>query len=117
MLRKLFHRLRAQSRRGKVEHEMDAEMRFHLEMETAENILLLGPNPKTIVGVASDTRHFGLDQEVEPEIYTSYSAFSRRWPSSSRRSEFTASFPTPSARERMRSAFGWLLALNPAMCC
>jgi len=34
--------------------------------------LLLGSNPKTIVGVASDTRHFGLDQEVEPEIYTSY---------------------------------------------
>jgi len=38
MLRKLFHRLCAQLRRGKVEREMDAEMRFHLEMETAENI-------------------------------------------------------------------------------
>jgi putative ABC transport system permease protein len=38
MLRKLFHRLRASLRRGKVEREMDAEMRFHLEMETAENI-------------------------------------------------------------------------------
>jgi putative ABC transport system permease protein len=34
--------------------------------------LLLGPNPKTVVGVASDTRHFGLEQEVQPEIYTSY---------------------------------------------
>jgi len=38
MLRKLFHRLRASLRRGKVEREMDVEMRFHLEMETAENI-------------------------------------------------------------------------------
>jgi ABC-type lipoprotein release transport system permease subunit len=38
MLRKLFHRLRASLRRGKLEREMDAEMRFHLEMETAENI-------------------------------------------------------------------------------
>src|SRR5262245_3455750 len=38
MLRKLFHRLRAQLRRGKVEREMDAELRFHLEMETAENV-------------------------------------------------------------------------------
>src|SRR5262249_40775397 len=38
MLRKTFHRLRAQLRRGKIEREMDAEMRFHLEMETAENV-------------------------------------------------------------------------------
>ncbi|MGH9937369.1 MAG: ADOP family duplicated permease [Blastocatellia bacterium] len=38
MLRKLFHRLRASLRRGKIEREMDAELRFHLEMETAENI-------------------------------------------------------------------------------
>jgi putative ABC transport system permease protein len=34
--------------------------------------LLFGQTSKTIVGVAGDTRHFGLDQEVEPEIYTSY---------------------------------------------
>jgi hypothetical protein len=38
MLRELFHRLRASLRRRKTEREMDAEMRFHLEMETAENI-------------------------------------------------------------------------------
>src|SRR5262245_3964286 len=38
MLRKLFHRLRASLRRGKVERQIDAEMRFHLEMETEENI-------------------------------------------------------------------------------
>jgi putative ABC transport system permease protein len=38
MLRKLFHRLRASLRRGKVEREMDRELQFHLEMETAENI-------------------------------------------------------------------------------
>jgi len=38
MLRKLFHRLFASLRRRKTEREMDAEMRFHLEMQTAENI-------------------------------------------------------------------------------
>jgi predicted permease len=38
MLGKLFQRLPASLRRRKVEREMDAEMRFHLEMETAENI-------------------------------------------------------------------------------
>src|SRR5499426_968613 len=38
MLCKLFHRLFASLRRGKIEREMDVEMRFHLEMETAENI-------------------------------------------------------------------------------
>ncbi|MGH9840499.1 MAG: ABC transporter permease [Blastocatellia bacterium] len=38
MLRKLFHRLRSLPRRTKIEREMDAELRFHLEMETAENI-------------------------------------------------------------------------------
>src|SRR5215475_1918907 len=38
MLRKLIHRLRASLRRGKVESEMERELRFHLEMETAENI-------------------------------------------------------------------------------
>ncbi len=38
MLGKLFHRLRMGLRRRNVEREMDAEMRIHLEMETAENI-------------------------------------------------------------------------------
>src|SRR5262245_42142842 len=38
MLGKLFHRLRMGLRRRNVEREMDAEMRFHLEMETEENI-------------------------------------------------------------------------------
>src|SRR5262245_13381358 len=38
MLRRLFHRLRASLRRGKIEREMDRELQFHLEMETAENI-------------------------------------------------------------------------------
>jgi predicted permease len=38
MLRKLFHRLRAGLRRRNIESEMDRELRFHLEMETAENI-------------------------------------------------------------------------------
>src|SRR5215475_10523956 len=38
MLRKLFHRLRASLRRGKIEREMERELRIHLEMETEENI-------------------------------------------------------------------------------
>src|SRR5262245_31528171 len=38
MLRKLFHRLRAQLRRGKIEPELDRELQFHLDMETAENV-------------------------------------------------------------------------------
>jgi hypothetical protein len=38
MLRRLFHRLRASLRRGKIERQMDAEMRFHFEMDTAENM-------------------------------------------------------------------------------
>jgi hypothetical protein len=38
MLRRLFHRLRASLRRGKIEGELDRELRFHLGMETAENM-------------------------------------------------------------------------------
>ncbi|MBO0724571.1 MAG: ABC transporter permease [Blastocatellia bacterium] len=38
MLRKLFHRLRAGLRRRNVEREMDRELQFHLEMETAKNM-------------------------------------------------------------------------------
>ena len=38
MLRKLFHRLGASLRRGKIESEMERELRFHLEMETSKNI-------------------------------------------------------------------------------
>jgi putative ABC transport system permease protein len=38
MLRKLFHRLRASLRGRNVERDMDRELQFHLEMETAENM-------------------------------------------------------------------------------
>jgi predicted permease len=38
MFRKLFHRLRMSLRRRNTEREMDRELRFHLEMETMENI-------------------------------------------------------------------------------
>src|SRR4030095_4918362 len=38
MLRKLFHRLRAGLRRRNIEGELDRELQFHLEMETAENL-------------------------------------------------------------------------------
>ncbi|MBO0860348.1 MAG: ABC transporter permease [Chloracidobacterium sp.] len=38
MLRKLFYRLSASLRRGKIERQMERELRFHVEMETAEKI-------------------------------------------------------------------------------
>ncbi|HEY7184091.1 MAG TPA: ABC transporter permease, partial [Blastocatellia bacterium] len=38
MFRKFFHRLRANLRQRNIEGEMDRELQFHLEMETAENI-------------------------------------------------------------------------------
>src|SRR5215510_963382 len=38
MLRKLIHRLRAGLRRRNIERELDRELQFHLEMETAENV-------------------------------------------------------------------------------
>jgi len=38
MLHKLFHRMRTHLQRKKIEREMDTELRFHLEMETEENI-------------------------------------------------------------------------------
>ena len=38
MPRKLFHRLRLHLRRNKAEREMEAELRFHLEMATKENL-------------------------------------------------------------------------------
>jgi len=38
MFGKLFRRLRMSLRRGKIEREMERELQFHLEMETAKNI-------------------------------------------------------------------------------
>jgi predicted permease len=71
MLRTLFHRLRASLRRGKVEREMDAEMRFHLEMETAENIRR-GMNEEEARRVA--LRSFGGVEQVK-EAYRDLSRF------------------------------------------
>jgi putative ABC transport system permease protein len=62
MLRELFHRLRASLRRGKTEREMDAEMRFHLEMETAENVRR-GMNEEEARRVA--LRSFGGVEQVK----------------------------------------------------
>src|SRR5262245_61791164 len=73
MLRKLFHLLRASLRRGKVEREMDAEMRFHLEMETAENIRR-GMNEEDARRAA--LRSFGGVEQVK-EAYRDLSRF--RW--------------------------------------
>src|SRR5262245_15243582 len=38
MLRKLFHHLRPGLRGRNIERELDRELQFHLEMETAENV-------------------------------------------------------------------------------
>src|SRR5262245_51671262 len=73
MLRKLFHRLRAQLRRGKIEREMDAEMRFHLEMETAENVRR-GMSEEEARRAA--VRSFGGVEQVK-EAYRDLSRFRR----------------------------------------
>ncbi|HKQ78983.1 MAG TPA: ABC transporter permease [Blastocatellia bacterium] len=72
-IRKLFHRLRAQLRLGKVEREMDAEMRFHLEMETAQN-MRRGMSEEEARRVA--LRSFGGVEQVKEE-YRDLSRFRR----------------------------------------
>jgi len=71
MLRKLFHRLRASLRRGKIEREMERELRFHLEMETAENIRR-GMSEEEARRVA--LRSFGGVEQVK-EAYRDLSRF------------------------------------------
>jgi predicted permease len=71
MVRELFHRLRASLRRRKTEREMDAEMRFHLEMETAENIRR-GMNEEGARRAA--LRSFGGMDQVK-EVYRDLSRF------------------------------------------
>jgi putative ABC transport system permease protein len=73
MLHELFHRLRASLRRGKIEREMDAEMRFHLEMETSKNIRR-GMNEEEARRAA--LRSFGGVEQVK-EVYRDLSRF--RW--------------------------------------
>ncbi|MBO0861787.1 MAG: ABC transporter permease, partial [Chloracidobacterium sp.] len=73
MLRTLFHRLRRSLRRGKVEREMEAEMRFHLEMETAKNVRR-GMNEEEARRAA--LRSFGGVERVKEE-YLDLSRF--RW--------------------------------------
>ena len=71
MVREIFHRLRASLRRRKTEREMDAEMRFHLEMETAENIRR-GMNEEEARRAA--LRSFGGVDQVK-EVYRDLSRF------------------------------------------
>src|SRR5262245_2921990 len=71
MLRKLFHRLRASLRRGKIESEMERELRFHLEMETAENIRR-GMSEEQARRAA--LRSFGGVEQVK-EVYRDLSRF------------------------------------------
>src|SRR5262249_25168620 len=73
MFRKLFHRLRMSLRRRKIENEMDAEMRFHLEMEAAKN-LRRGMSEEE-AGLAA-RRSFGGVEQVKEE-YRDLSRFRR----------------------------------------
>src|SRR5262245_8193382 len=73
MVRKLFHRLRMTWRRRKIEREMDAEMRFHLEMEAAKN-LRRGMSEEE-AGLAA-RRSFGGVEQVK-EAYRDLSRFRR----------------------------------------
>ncbi len=54
-------------------NETLARRHFPNETPIGHRLLPLHSTPKTIVGLAPDTRHFGLDREVEPEIYAPYS--------------------------------------------
>ena len=73
MFRKLFHHLRMIWRRRKIEREMDAEMRFHLEMEAAKN-LRRGMSEEE-AGLAA-RRSFGGVEQVKEE-YRDLSRFRR----------------------------------------
>ncbi len=73
MFGKLFHRLRMRLRRRNVESEMDAEMRFHLEMETAQN-LRRGMSEEEAGRTAR--RSFGGVEQVKEE-YRDLSRFRR----------------------------------------
>src|SRR5262245_61029347 len=73
MFRKLSQCLRMRWRRRNVEREMDREMRFHLEMETAENIRR-GMSEEEARRAA--LRHFGGVEQVK-ETYRDISRFRR----------------------------------------
>jgi putative ABC transport system permease protein len=46
--------------------------RFFPNEDPVGHRLFPGSNPMTIIGVAGDTRHRGLDQEIQPEVYIPY---------------------------------------------
>src|SRR5215475_16040659 len=71
MVRKLFHRLRGSLRRGKIEREMERELRIHLEMETAEN-MRRGMSEEEARRAAE--RSFGGVEQVK-EVYRDLSRF------------------------------------------
>src|SRR5262249_9533629 len=73
MVRKLFHRLRGSLRRGKIEREMERELRIHLEMETAEN-MRRGMSEEEARQVA--LRSFGGVEQMK-EAYRDLSRFRR----------------------------------------
>jgi putative ABC transport system permease protein len=73
MLHKLFHRLRKHLQISKAERELDAELRFHLEMETEKNIRR-GLN-KEEARLAARRSFGGI--EYTKEIYRDVSRF--RW--------------------------------------
>jgi putative ABC transport system permease protein len=73
MLRKLLHRLRLSLRRRNVEREIDRELQFHLEMETAKN-MRRGMNEEDARRAA--LRDFGGVEQVK-ERYRDASRFRR----------------------------------------
>src|SRR5262249_21686023 len=53
-------------------NETLAHRHFPNENPIGHRLAPLHATPKTIVGVVGDTRHFGPDREVEPEVYVPY---------------------------------------------
>jgi putative ABC transport system permease protein len=48
---------------------------FNGQDPIGRSVRILGPEPRTIVGVVGDLRHRGLDATVEPEIYIPHTQF------------------------------------------
>ena len=63
----------AKSQQVAIINETLARRLFQKENPIGQQLKMpMEPNPRNIVGVVGDTRHFGLDQGVNPEVYLPY---------------------------------------------
>jgi putative ABC transport system permease protein len=63
----------AKSQQVAIINETLARRLFQKENPIGQQLMIAAePAPRIIVGVVGDTRHFGLDREVNPEVYLPY---------------------------------------------